>query len=131
MMTISERLIDQRLRNRIMETLEVLASGAAGVRRVGAIEFFEGFYDLLPYREYRVAPTNTTIGDGEWAALGTLWRLMDEACDSTARDVTDVDLILSGWPDRIRPAAEAALALMQKRGRCSEDAEETTPGKQE
>lgn len=123
----SPRLIDQRLRNRIMEVLEVVAAGSAGVQRVGAAEFFELFYDLLPYGERGKNRSNTAISNAEWMAIGTVRSLMDDACDSTSARIRDADLNLSGWPDRIQPAAKAALKLMCERGRCSEDVEDAVP----
>ncbi|MDD7973908.1 hypothetical protein [Roseinatronobacter alkalisoli] len=128
---VSPRLIDQRLRNRIMEVLEVVAAGTAGVHSVGASEFFELFYDLLPYGERGKNRSNTAISNAEWAAIGTVRSLMDDACDSTSACIREADLNLSGWPDRIQPAAEAALKLMWERGRFSEDVEEAVPTQQE
>jgi hypothetical protein len=49
---ISDRLLDQRCRNRIIEVIETLAAGDEGVRGVGAKEYFEQFYDWLPHRDH-------------------------------------------------------------------------------
>lgn len=115
------------MRNRIMEALEVLASGNAGVRNVGAVDFFEIFYDFSPYHETGQPLSNSAISEAEWAVLGAVRDLMDEACSGIPVQVEDAELIASGWPDRIRPTAEMALSLMRERGRFSEDVEEAMP----
>jgi hypothetical protein len=43
----SERLVQQRLRNRAIEVLEVLAGGDRGVRAVGTGEYVEQFSDTI------------------------------------------------------------------------------------
>jgi hypothetical protein len=45
--TPSERVGDQRVRNRIMDALSWLAEGAVAVRRMSAQEFFAMFYDWV------------------------------------------------------------------------------------
>jgi len=49
------------------------------------------------------------------------------ACDATHPLISDEDFIASGWPERIKPAAEKALLLLLARGRFSEESEETSP----
>ncbi|MBJ2153780.1 hypothetical protein [Paracoccus sp. IB05] len=130
----SPRIVDQRVRNRIMEVLEILAGGDESVREVGVGNFFEWFYDWLPHRDddrqNSWAP-NSAISDDELVAISAVRALLDDACDDTASDITDEELIASGWPSRLEPAALSALLLMQKRGRFSEEAEQQQPGKQE
>lgn len=125
--TISPRLLDQRLRNRMMEALEVLALGNAGVKCVGAIDYFEVFFAYLPYRNCEGVPSNSALTAAEWMALNLVQSLMDEACDKSPRNIQDAELILSGWPERIQPAAVAALKMMTDRGRFNEEVEEATP----
>jgi hypothetical protein len=53
--------------------------------------------------------------------------LMIEVCHQVPEMVTPEELLATGWPERIRPHAERALALMRSRGRFSEDIEEAEP----
>lgn len=128
---VSERLVDQRLRNRIMEVLEILEMGDAGVKVFGAAEYFNYFYDFIPHRDDGQHHDNVAINPNEQSALVIVSRLMDDACDATSGEIEDANLIASGWPERIRPAAETALSLMRVRGRFSDEEEEATPTKQE
>ena len=122
--TISERLLDQRLRNRIMEALLGLVDWREDLPSWGAGEYFEGVFDFLPYR--RIWP-NSALTDAERLAVSKVHGMMAAACDSTPKFVTTDRLIATGWPVRIATAAEEALAIMLERGRFSEDEEEDTP----
>jgi hypothetical protein len=120
------RLVEQRLRNRIMEELLFLAEGDAAVGRLGAKEYFNGFEDFLPL-DYAAPAPNSAITDEENAALWEVCRLMSEAADATPDLVTDEELLASGWPSKIAPVANAALALFLRRGRFSEEVAEDKP----
>ncbi len=124
---VSSRIMHQRLRNRIMEALEVLAMGNAGVRDVGAIEFFEVFYDFRPHRDHGPSFPNSAIDETELKALEVVSLLLDDACDATPKCLGEAELIESGWPSRIRPVAESVLSMMEARGRFSEEVEEIEP----
>ncbi|MFD4323589.1 hypothetical protein ACFWQC_03075 [Nocardioides sp. NPDC058538] len=123
----SERLVEQRMRNRAMESLETLSEGDEGVRIVGVGEYVNQFFDFIDddipwrWREW------STFMPDEVACLDEVHGLLKEACRQTPRDVTDVDFIASGWPERIQPAAQRALSLMTARGRFSEAVEEDQP----
>jgi hypothetical protein len=118
----SSRVIDQRVRNRIMDALETLALSDEGVRAVWPTEYFEGFYDLIPHGGEPYP--NSCIGYEERAALSRVSKIVDEACDATPSIMTADELIVSGWPERIRPIAQDALSLMEARGRFNEEHEE-------
>jgi hypothetical protein len=45
----SDRIVEQRLRNRIMEEIWGLSRGLTGVSEAGPAEWFEGFFDHFPY----------------------------------------------------------------------------------
>ena len=123
---ISARLLDQRLRNRIMESLDWLAEGNDGVGSFGAGEWFEQFFDQHNEQRGRVFENEAMTAEERDAFLA-VYRLMGEAAKSTPKKVTDEALISSGWPARIAPAAQAAVDLMMKRGRFSEEIEESEP----
>lgn len=46
---LSTRLVDQRMRNRIIDAMSWLAEGAAAVQRMSAQEYFEMFYDWVDH----------------------------------------------------------------------------------
>ena len=45
----SSRIVEQRLRNRMLECFEYLADGDQAVRTQGFKEYFELFFDQFPY----------------------------------------------------------------------------------
>ncbi|MDX8538756.1 hypothetical protein RFM23_14130 [Mesorhizobium abyssinicae] len=122
----SDRIIDQRIRNRIIEAVHTLAQGNDGVLAVWPTEYFESFYDWIPYGGQLRHP-NSTISAEEQARLSDVSRLLDQACDATPQIMTADELIASGWPELIQPVAQEALRLMLKRGLFSEDQVEEEP----
>ena len=122
----SNRILDQRLRNRLMEELLSLSEGDQAVREHGAAEYFESFYDYVRHRGGE-AQQNSAFSDDERLHLLHVSAALDDACDATAQNVTVEELIASGWPERIKPLAQAALDVMLKRGRFSEETEEDAP----
>lgn len=130
---ISPRLLEQRLRNRIMESLHALADGEDGVRREGVAEYFEEFYDWIPHRDqenrfHDCAINNSAITADELALLQEVSAILDDAADAIfPSDIKADEFIATGWPKRIQPVAKKALEQMQKRGRFSEEKEEETP----
>ena len=124
---VSERIIHQRMRNRIMESLIALADGNDGVRREWPDEYFCSFYDWIPHRGDGGMYPNEAIIEQERKALVKVAALMDEACDATPQIISADEFIATGWPERIQPAARQALELMKNRGLFREDIEEQEP----
>ena len=124
--TPSRRIIDQRVRNRIMEELLGLAEGDENVRQIGAGEYFEAFYDWVPHRGDGIRP-NGALTQDEAGLILKVSIALGEACDATLGMASADELIATGWPERIKPLARSALDQMLKRGRFSEDAEEDEP----
>ncbi|MEG3143070.1 hypothetical protein U1839_00255 [Sphingomonas sp. RT2P30] len=122
----SERVVDQRIRNRIMEAVDTLALGRAGVREVGADDYFEYFYDWV---RDGVPNDNSAMTDQERTGLANLGRLVNIACDATRPIHDDEELIATGWPDRLAPEAQTVLALFNERGRFPEDDEHHEPAR--
>lgn len=123
----SDRIVEQRLRNRIMEAIWGLSRGVTGVGEAGPVEWFEGFFDHFPYeREPNQFPAMTPY---EIAAVREVCRLMQAAIADTAisKYPTVEEITRAGWPQRIAPVAQAALELMIGRGRFSEEVEEAEP----
>jgi len=123
----SDRIIDQRIRNRIMEAVTTLAAGDDGVRRVSPAEYFESFYDWIPHRGDGEMRPNSAITADERALLLDLSSILDDACDATDGNMTADEFIATGWPKRIQPVALKALNPMRERGRFSEEKEEDAP----
>lgn len=123
----SERLVEQRMRNRAMEALVALSEADAGVRSVGVGEYVEQFFDIINddipwhWRDW------SCFTSGEVEQLDAVHVLLNSACAATPRIDTDDDFIATGWPRRIQPVAMSALNAMQARGRFREDVEEDTP----
>ena len=120
---LSKRLVDQRLRNRIMEELLTVAEGDKGVREAGFVEYFEGFFDVLPSSTH----DNSALTAKEKAAVMRVLQQVEVACDDTPKLMSEEEFISTGWPARLRPPAQEALILMLKRGRFSEEVEEAEP----
>ena len=124
MSEVSERLLAQRLRNRMMEQLTCLVDWQDRLTW-GAAEYFNAFFDFFPDRP--PLRDNPALTEAEREALTSVLSLMAAAADGTPRDVTASELKASGWPQRVAPVARSALDLMSERGRFSDDLEELEP----
>lgn len=123
----SERLVAQRVRNRIMEEVWGLSEGDSGVGASGPTEWFESFFDWFPYEgEPDWYPAMTAE---EANAVCDVLKLMQQAIADTdiSTHPTVQEIVQTGWPERIAPVAKKALNLMLSRGRFSEVREETEP----
>ncbi len=110
------------MRTRIMDSLEWLENGPMGF---GACEYINQFYDWMSFDD---APyPNSAMSAEEADAIARMCRLMNQMCEETPGDVTDEDLIRTGWLGRIQSEARETLAVFLKRGIFSDDAEEAEP----
>jgi hypothetical protein len=85
----TERLVAQRVRNRIMEQMLGLARGDAEVSEVGPDEWFETFFDWFPYEgEPTWYPAMTTEEQTAVRAVCKLMQLAsaDRAISKKQRD---------------------------------------------
>jgi hypothetical protein len=121
----SERLIEQRIRTRIYEILEILADCDAGVDLVGIKGYFYLFEDFV-HRPSIEAGTSALSKDERAAVLEIAEFL--EAASETNPDFTKAEFIDSDWPGKIAPAARDARALFLRRGLFSEKIEELELG---
>jgi hypothetical protein len=125
----SERLTDQRLRNRIMDSLAPLAEGDQGVLSAGVVDYFEDFFSVVDdqftwdWRDY------STLTSGEVSALDRVLQLVKAATEATPRMIKEDEFVATGWPARIQPVVSTALQLMERRGRFSEQVEENDPSR--
>ena len=123
----SERIIDQRVRNRAVEAVEVLAEGDDGVRKVGSVDYVNYFFDLIDDDVSPAWRDLSTYDPAEVAELEKVQSLLLDACAATPEICTSDEFIASAWPERIKPVAADTLALMLSRGRFREDREEDSP----
>ena len=121
----SERLIEQRVRSRIYEILEILADCDAGVDLVGIRGYFDLFEDYV-HRPSIEAGTSALSKDERVIVL-EIAEFLEAACE-TNPDFTKAEFIESDWPGKIAPTARDALALFLRRGLFSEKIEEIEPG---
>src|SRR5688500_6984246 len=111
---VSDRLLDQRLRNRMMEAVHMLTDWEDTLGANGAGEYFNSFFDFFPDNP-PLRPNSALTGE-EVEALTKVLALMDQAANATAHHVTEAELIASGWPQRIGSEAQSAFDVMCFRG---------------
>jgi hypothetical protein len=125
---LTDRLIAQRLRNRVIDVLQILADGQAGAERVGADAWFNRFFDVFdddtPLGEWQ---SWSTFTPEEVNALGGVHFLMVMAAETTPAIVTLEELAEMRWPARVQPLARDVWRLLAERGRFSEVQEEAEP----
>jgi len=126
----SKRLVEQRVRNRIMNALTWLAEGAEAVRRMSAKEFFLMFYDWVDdeaavWAWPKGAPE--TMTPAEVDAVTNVLEVVNAAAEEIDDITDDAMVITSGWLERISPVAKAALDLMLTRGCFDTEIEENEP----
>ncbi|TCQ13312.1 hypothetical protein [Rhizobium sp. PP-CC-3G-465] len=116
---IPEYLLAQRLRNRCIDVLELLAEGDEAVRQFGSAQYFNCFFDWFPDEGAYDPPS--ALSKVEVGVATAVLSLMRDACDTTPMLVTEDELIATGWPSRIQPFAQNALKVFMTRGRGVED----------
>jgi len=121
----SERLIEQRIRNRIYEILEILVDSDAGVDIVGIKSYFYLFEDYV--HRPSIEASTSALSKEERAVVLEIAEFL-EAASETNPDFTRAEFIDSDWPGRIAPSARNARALFLRRGLFSEKVEELEPG---
>lgn len=126
----SKRLVEQRVRNRIMDSMSWLAEGAEAVRRMSTQEFFEMFYDWVDDEKPvwpwpKAAPETMTTA--EVVAVTNVLAVVNAAVEEIDDLADETMVIASGWLERISPVAKAALDLMLTRGCFDEEMEENEP----
>ena len=112
------RIVAQRLRNNIMHQLSHLAEGDDAVKPWGFSEYFEAFFDQVPYDGLHA---DEAMSADEFDALTVFWVQFRQACDATPAEMSDKDFIATGWPVRLAPIAAATLAVFARRGLLNDD----------
>lgn len=123
---VSGRIVEQRLRNRMIEAIGILAQGNEGLIEVNYNEFFLRFYDLWDDGRL-IAWPNSTFSEEEEDAVNALGWKLEEIMEETLHFRSETEYLQSGCAERIKPKAEEVLKLFLSRGRFSEYREELSP----
>lgn len=127
----SDRVIAQRIRNRVIECLEVAASFEKQVEYALAVPYVNVPYEVINGYEDWVSADPRTNSDispvyssAEADVLGTFHDAWNVAADALSDDFPSVAEAQSmpEWVS-LRTAAQAALAVFEQRGRLSEESE--------
>lgn len=119
---VSPEVVARRVRNRIIECLE-LASSFASQRgsQLPAAEIMEIWADWVrePVEEWYRPPTYT---EDEQAAIIQFQAIWEDVADNTPDPLPELDVVqrLPEW-ERLRSAAEEALGVFRTRGKLPED----------
>jgi len=127
----SDRLVRQRIRNRIIENLELAASFElqqdyeSRVPFITAFEVLEGWNDWLRADPRRELP-HAVLTIDEVAALGPVHVCIEEATIELRQYEFPTMEQAQGLPkwSALRDQSAVALAVLSQRGRMSEDVEE-------
>jgi hypothetical protein len=121
----SLRVVEQGVRNRIIEYLEAVRD-AAPLEWPGSFsEYFNSFYDWVPEAtSLNVRFATGAMSGGELDALETFRTTFNEECESTPDDMDYAVFLASRAHARIRAAAIEMLSVFARRGRLSEEIEE-------
>lgn len=120
----SPRLIEQRLRNRLIEWLELVVESESSAPAYGMNELLNDWQDWNggPISEVTFPrPTYTRAEVDTLPAVQSTWNLFCEATPDTIRDEAAAKL-LPEWRNFVR-AARDALNAFSVRGKLSEDKE--------
>ncbi|NHC16096.1 hypothetical protein [Motilibacter deserti] len=123
----SERLVMQRLRNRAIEAVDVLARGDVGVRAVGANEWVNRFFDIIDDESPHDWRLWSVLTPHEVDVLRRVHDELVEVCRRTPSVLDDDQFIAEGWPERLAVTAATAQRVLLARGWFDEDIEEREP----
>lgn len=128
----SNRLVAQRIRNRIIEVLELVADSEA--QRKYDLTYSAGDAVFIWWEEWfdpedldYYAPPLYTLEERQ--ALIDFHKVWERACEQTPARLPAIEQVQE-WPiwQELTQAGDAALAVFKERGTFPEDVEETLPG---
>ena len=125
----SPRVVSQRIRNRIIENLELAGSFEAQLEYERNVPFVNVPYEVINQWEdwvHRDPRLGVQLSD-EVDAMATyrrVWSVVADAVPDDYPSLADVQA-LPAW-DQLRVAANVALGVFEIRGRMAEDAEESS-----
>jgi hypothetical protein len=127
----SERVVEQRIRNRVIEYFEVAASFDAQQKYARDVPIAHVPYEVINqwedwvWKDPRSDPDLPTVyAADEVEALRQYQSVWDVACRAVSDDFPSLDQVqaLPEW-EQLRQAAESALGVFARRGRMPEDHE--------
>jgi len=129
--SVSDRVVRQRIRNRIIEDLELQASFElqrdyeAKVPVISAWEVIEGWHDWI-YADPRLEAPHAVLTLDEVAALGPVHDCIEAAAIELRQFAYPTMAQAQGLPTwtSLQGQSAIALAVLSQRGRMSEDSEE-------
>lgn len=118
---ISQQLLYQRLRNRVIELFE-MHSSFENVATLGAFEMINLVDDILPL-DYTEAPG--VFSEKEQEAVDRFLKVYEITAEATKNDTWAIEWFKNSedWV-RLNEVANQAVAVFTKRGRFSEELEE-------
>ena len=121
---ISQQIIYQRLRNRVIEVLDLYCS-FHGIAKFGAFEAINIAEDFLPL-DFEQTPN--VYSQKEKDAVSEFMELWEIAADATHENTQDAAWLESSveWV-RLSNSAKRGFRIFSERGRFSEDYEEELP----
>lgn len=120
---ISDTLLKQRLRNRIIEVLANY-SDKESVELVGTVEIIEQWYDYVDEKKV-LSYDQPVFSTDEINALRRFHNLLENSCRKLPKTWSNTDLLSNmEWESLVASAIEA-LKEFRKRGMMSEDKEIT------
>lgn len=121
---ISDTLLKQRLRNRIIEVLDMLSDSDDTIKKLGTDEAMECWFDFVD--EEKIDFYDEPIFTGpEIMAIKELHQLIGVSYDSVPSTWNPSDVALCESWAKIVAAANMAFNLFQKRGFLDEESEIT------
>lgn len=126
----SDRLLNQRVRNRIMEELSCLAEGQEGLRSQGS-DYRLAFLDWFPNAP-KLNPATDIMLPAECDAVADVLAQVLRYSKVEGHGANQDRLTELEIAEEIAPLAHKALEILNARGRFDEKTEEETPtgGKQ-
>lgn len=119
---VSDRVILQRLRNRVMESLEMLRDGVS-VDEIGTAEVINIWYDYVDGEERLSFFREAVFTEEELASINEMMEVMETNCEAVPCTWAQRDLAFCEPWSNIVFTANKALLVFEKRGRFDEDRE--------
>jgi hypothetical protein len=126
--SVSDRVLEQRVRNRVIEELSMLSDGATALQDWGW-DYLLDFLDWFPNAP-TLPPAANAMTEVERVRLSEVLRLVLQFSEAMPVGASIDQLLASGWVSRVAPAAKQALDTFRERGWFSEEIEEAEPSVQ-
>jgi len=124
MTAISDRLLKQRLRNRIIEVIDMLVDSDDAIKKIGTDEILECWFDNVDDEKlgFYDSPVFT---QKETELVTELHQIIDESCELIPTTWKPSDVASCGPWGKIVTKANVAFEVFKKRG-CFDEEKEIT-----